>query len=187
MTSRAIDGKGPALEGLHYEVRDDPSISGVHPRSIGVENSGDLDFLSHLPMVVEEEGLGAAFSLVVAGPQADGIDSAPIILSLGVDFWISVDFARRCLQDFAPQSLGQTKHVYGSVNGCLGGLHWIVLIMHRRGRAGQVVYFIYFDVKGKAYVVAHDLEAGVFEQVGYVQAGSGVEIIDAQNFITLAE
>ena len=48
-------------------------------------------------MVVEEERLGASFPLVVAGADSDGVDVAPILLRLGVNLGIAVDFARRSL------------------------------------------------------------------------------------------
>ena len=84
-------------EGLDDEVAHHPAVLRVHPGTVGVEDSGHLDGKVVLPMVVEEERLGASFPLVVAGADSDGVDVAPILLRLGVNLGIAVDFARRSL------------------------------------------------------------------------------------------
>jgi len=75
----AINCDGFILQGLDDEVRDNPSIVRMHIRAIGVENSCHLDAQIVLPPVVEEECLGAAFSFIIARPEADGIDSSSTV------------------------------------------------------------------------------------------------------------
>src|SRR6185295_17168068 len=63
-----------AAQGLHDEIRYHAAILAVHARAIGIENAHDLDVERVLAVVVEEQGLGAALALVVAGTDPDGID-----------------------------------------------------------------------------------------------------------------
>ena len=39
----AVDGEGPALEGLDQEVRHHPAVAGPQPRAVGVEDPDDAD------------------------------------------------------------------------------------------------------------------------------------------------
>jgi hypothetical protein len=59
----------------------------------------------------------------------------------------------------------------------LGGLHRIVLVVHGRGRAGQVVDLVDLDVQRDRHVVPHQLEARVVEQVLDVVLGAGEEVV----------
>ena len=54
-----------------------------------------------LAAVVEEQRLGAALALVVAGAEADRIDVAPVALRLRVHGRVAVDLGGRGLQIFA--------------------------------------------------------------------------------------
>ena len=65
----------------------------------------------------------------------------------------------------------------------LGRLHRIVLVMHRRGRAGQIVDLVDLHIERKGHVVPHQLEAWVVEQMRDVGASAGEEIVDAQDVI----
>ena len=47
----------------------------------------------------------------------------------------------------------------------LGGLHRIVLVVHRRGRAGHVVDLVDLDVERECHIVAGQLEMLVVEQM----------------------
>ena len=44
-----------------------------------------------LPVVIEEQGFRATFSLVVTGPGSDGIDVAPVVFFLRMDVGVTVD------------------------------------------------------------------------------------------------
>ena len=69
-----------------------PSLR-VHARAVGVEDARDLDLELVLAMIVEEQRLGAALALVVAGARTDRIDVAPVVLGLRVHRGIAVDLA----------------------------------------------------------------------------------------------
>jgi len=73
----------PAGERLHDEVADDPAVVGVHARPVGVEDPHHPDVQPVLTVVVEEQRLGAARALVVAGARADAVGVAPVALGLG--------------------------------------------------------------------------------------------------------
>ena len=73
---------GSPVQRLHDEVRDDAAIVRVHARSVGVEDSHDLDVEPVLAVIVEEQGLGAALALVVARRGPDRIDVAPVLFGL---------------------------------------------------------------------------------------------------------
>src|SRR5215510_4898016 len=65
----------------------------------------------------------------------------------------------------------------------LCGLYRIELIVHGRSWTGQIENFIDFDVERETYVMAHQLEARIRQQMMHVASRPGVEIIDAQNLI----
>ena len=77
-----------------------------------------------------------------------------------MDTRVAVDFAGRRLQNLALQALGQTEHVDGAVHAGLGGLHRIVLIVHRRSRASEIVDLVDFDKQRKGHIVAQQLKCG---------------------------
>ena len=114
-----------------------------------------------LPVVVEEQGFGTTLAFVVATARADRIDVAPIILGLRMDGRIAVDLARRGLEDLDLQPFCQPEHVDGAVNGSLGRLNRIVLVMDRRCRAGEIIDLVNLDEERKGHVVADQLEARI--------------------------
>ena len=97
---------------------------------------------------------------------------------------VAIYFRGRCLQDLGPDALCQTQHVDGAVNAGLGRLDRIELIMNRRCRTREIENLVDLDIERKADVVTHQLEPRVRQQVMHVLAGAGVEVIDAENFVT---
>ena len=89
----AVEGDVPARERLDDEVGDHPAVVGVHARPVGVEDPRHLDLQPVLAVIVEEQGLGAALALVVAGARAQRVDVAPIVLALRVDLRVAIDLA----------------------------------------------------------------------------------------------
>jgi hypothetical protein len=69
----------------------------------------------------------------------------------------------------------------------LGGLHRIVLVVHRRGRAGQVVDRVHFHIEREGHIVAHQLEVGVIEQRRDVVLGAGEEVIDTDHIMAIGQ
>ena len=136
-----------------------------------------------LAPIIEEQSFRAPFAFIIAGPQTDRVDVAPIVLFLWVNRRIAINFRGRCLQDLGLHALGEAQHVDRSVHADLRGLHRVELIMHGRRRAGEIENFVDFDIERKTDVVAHQLEQRVREQMLHVASSSGVEIIDTQDFV----
>ena len=132
-----------------------------------------------LAVVVEEQRLGAALALVVAGRGADRVDVAPVALRLRVHGRVAVDLGGRGLQDRAPSRLARPSMLIDPVHGGLGRLHGVALVVHRRGRARQVVDLIHLDVERDRHVVPHQLEARIVEQVvRCCLRDAGEEVVD---------
>ena len=116
---------------------------------------------ARLAVIIEEQGFGAAFAFIITGARADRIDMAPVVLGLRMDGRVAIDFAGRGLQDFRLQALGEAQHVDGAMNGGLRGLNRIVLVLDRRGRAGEIVDFVDFDEQRESHVMAQEFEARI--------------------------
>jgi hypothetical protein len=67
----------------------------------------------------------------------------------------------------------------------LGGLHRIVLIMNRRGRAGEIVDFIDFQVKRESDVVSDQLKIRIVQKMNNIALGTGIKIVDAHHIAIL--
>jgi hypothetical protein len=181
----AIEGDGLAQQCLADEVRYDAPVRRVHARAIGVEDARDLDPHPPFAMIVEEQGFGAPLPFIIAGARADGVHMAPIILALGVDLRIAIDFAGGGLQDFCAGALGQSQHIDRAMHAGFGRLDRVDAILHRGGRTGQIVDLVHLDIEGEGHVVAHIVEIGPAEQLGEVALRSGEEIVDAQHVMPL--
>jgi hypothetical protein len=165
MRAVAKEGDGLILQGLNDETADHPAITGMHPGSVSVEDSNDPNIHIVLAMIVKEKGLCASLSLIIAGPDADGIHVPPIGLILGMGGRIAVDFTCRGLEDPGFDSLCQSEHVNSSEDTGLDRLHRIKLIVNRRCRTGKIVYLIHFKKDRVDQVMADDFEALIPHEV----------------------
>ena len=121
----AVDRQRPAGQGRHDEVGYDAAVVRTHARAVGVEDPSDLDRHVVLAAVVEEQRLGAPLALVVAGPDTDRVDVAPVALVLRVYFRVAVHLGGGGQQDPRLRALGQAQHVDGSDHGRLRRLDWV--------------------------------------------------------------
>jgi hypothetical protein len=96
---------------------------------------------------------------------------------------VAIDFAGRGLKDFRPRALGETQHVDRAVHAGLQCLHGIILIMDRRGRAGEIVDLVDLHIEREGHVVPHHLEARLAQQMLDVAAAAGEIVVDAQHFM----
>ena len=96
-----------------------------------------------------------------------------------MDIWVAIDFRGRRLENFCPQTLRKPQHVDGAVDARLCRLHWIVLVVNGRSRAGEVIDLIDFDVERERHIVTNQLKAMVIEQMIDVASRAGEEVIDA--------
>jgi len=92
---------------------------------------------------------------------------SPIVLGLGVDCGITVDFARGSLDNATLKPLSEAKHVDRAVDGRLGRLHRIVLVVNWRGGTSQIVDFIGLDVQRKGHIVAQKIEARISDALNF--------------------
>jgi hypothetical protein len=66
-------------------------------------------------------------------------------------------------------------------------LDGVTLIMNGTRGAGQIVYLIDFEMYGLCYIMPHDLETVVREQMTYILTRSGEEVVEAENLVALRE
>ena len=125
MSPCSIECEGLIVQSLDNQVRDDSPIVGVHARTVGVENTAYFDRNAVHPVVIKKERFSAPFSFVVTRAVADRVDVAPIILSLGMDVRISVDFTGRGLENFTFEPFGKPQEIEGAENACLRRLNGI--------------------------------------------------------------
>ena len=183
----AIDGDRLVEQRLYDEVRHHAPVLAVHARTIGVEDARHLDRHAGLAVIVEEQRLGGALALVVAGARADRVDVAPIFLGLRMRGRVAIDLAGRGLQDLASQPLGEAEHVDRAVHRGLQRLDRVVLVVDRRGRTGEVVDLVDLDIEREADVVAQELEARIGVQMVDVALGRRKQIVGADDLMALLE
>jgi hypothetical protein len=159
----------------------------VHARAVGIKDADNLDLQIMLAMVIEEQSLRTALTFVIATAEADRVDSTPVAFGLRVNLRVAIDLARRRLQDPGPYALCQPEHVNRTVYGGLGGLHGIVLVMNRARRTSEVVDAVDLNIKGEGYVVAHQLEIWMAQQVRNVAFGSRKKIVNAKHVVAPRE
>ena len=70
------------------------------------------------------------------------------------------------------------------MNAGLGGLHGIVLVMRRRGRAGQIVNLVNLHIQRKGNVVTHQLEMRIVQQAQDVVLVAGEKVVDAKDVVS---
>ena len=155
----------------------------MHARTIGVEDPHHLDAQLVLPVVVEEQRLGAALAFVIAGARADWIDVAPIVFRLRVHARIAIDFGCRRLEDFCAKALGEAEHVDRAMHRRLRRLHRVVLVVDRAGGAGEIPDLVDFHEQREGHVMAQEFKLRIAVQVRDVALLAGEEVIDAQHFL----
>lgn len=121
---------GFILERLDDEIGNHAAIIWVHTRAIGIEYPRNFDAQIVLTSVVEKEGFGAAFALVIARAYPNGIHVTPVILRLRMHLGVTIDFAGGCLKNLCLCAFGQPEHIDGPVHAGLGSLNWVVLVMN---------------------------------------------------------
>jgi hypothetical protein len=176
-----VNGHVLTLQSLDDEVGNDSSIVRVHPGAESVEDSGNSDINTVLPHVTISQGLGDSLSLVVTSSGTDTVDVTPVVFSLGVLLWVSVDLGGGGDEESSLGSLGETKHVEGTHERSLDGLDGVVLVVRGRCGTGQVVdlYLVSLDFgisqdkltvdldeERLDNIVSDHLEVGVTDPVG---------------------
>src|ERR1700694_5306924 len=134
-----MDGDRLVVQRLDDEAGNDAPILRMHVGPVGIEDAGDSDGEPVLTLVIVEQRLGGASAFVVTAARARQINVTAVLLSLRMDVGIAVYLAGGRLQNARVQALGETQHVDRSNDARLRRLNWIMLIVARRGRAGEIV------------------------------------------------
>ena len=100
---------------------------------------------------------------------------------------IAVDLGGGGLQHAGLHPLCQAQAVDGAHHGGLHRLDGIVLVMRRRGRAGEVVDLVDLDLEGIDHVVPQEFKARVGEQVDDVLLPAGEQIVEADDLVPVAD
>ena len=88
----------------------------------------------------------------------------------------------------ALQALGETQHVDGAVNARLRRLNWIVLVVHGRSRAREIVDLINLDIEREGHVVAQEFEVRrAVQQMRDVALAAREQIVGADNIIAAGD
>lgn len=178
-----VDGDRLTLQGLDDEVRDNPTIIGVHARPIGIEDPHDLNVEIMLAVIVEEQGLRAALAFIIARARSDGVNVPPVALWLRMDRWVAIDFGGRGLHDPRLYPFGEAQHVDRPDNADLGRLNRVELVVDRARRTGEIIDLVDLDIEWKANVVPHELEARMASEVIKIALVPSKQVIDAKDFI----
>jgi len=177
----AENGDILVFECLDYKIAHHPAVVWVHPGAIGVEYSDHTYVHPVLPVIVKKERFRTALSFVVTGSGTDGIHIPPIGFILKVYRWIPVYFAGGSLKYLGPNPLGQPQHVDGAHDRSFHGLDRIVLVVHRGGRAGEIIDLIRFDEHGVNQIVSNQLEIRFSDEMSDVLLGAREKIVKAQH------
>lgn len=159
LQSVAIDSKWVATDRLPYKIGHNASIVEHHTRAVSVKNADDTDLHAVLAIVVKRQGFGNTLALVVARPDADGVDIAPILLNLRVDLWVSVHLRSRGEQKPSACALCEAEHVDSTKNVSLDSFDGVVLVMDRGGGTSKVIDLVNLCGKGLGNVMTEKLEA----------------------------
>ena len=159
----------------------------MHARSVGVEDTRDLDTQVVLPSIIEEQRFRAAFAFIVAGARSDRINVAPIVFGLRMNAWIAINLRSRRLQDLCPHTLGKPEHVDGAMHAGFGRLYRIALVVNWRCRAGKIVDLVDFDIEREGHVVAHQFKALVIEQMLDIAPRAAEEVVEQITFAPSAK
>ena len=130
-------------------------------RTVSVKVPSNSNVYPFLTVVIHEKRFGNPLPLIVTRADADGIDISPIALRLGVNCWIAVNFACRCLEDARFHPLCQPQHVNRPQYARLCRFDRVVLVVDRAGRTGEVVDPVDLDHKRVGDVVADQFKTGV--------------------------
>jgi hypothetical protein len=89
--SVSVDGNIFSSQGLDDKIAYHPSVVDSHACSIRIKNSYYFNFYPVLAVIIHHQAFSRPFTLVVTTTDADRIDLAPVIFSLGMDFGITIN------------------------------------------------------------------------------------------------
>lgn len=96
---------------------------------------------------------------------------------------VPIHLTRTGEQKPCPNSLGKSQHIKSTHHIGLNGLDWVILIMNRGGRAGQVVDLIDLQQNRLNDVMPNELEPRVPKMVHQIILPPGKEIINHNHVV----
>ena len=183
----AVDCDRFVAQCLDDEIRDYAAVVDVHLGAVGIENTDDFHRDAVFAVVAHEERFGTAFALVVARAQSQRVHVAPVILGLRMYQRVAVYFRGRSLQDLGAVVTRHAEHVHRTDDRSLRRLDRVVLVVDRRGGAGEVVDLLDLCHVGVDYIVPYDFEIGVFQQVPDVAFVTGKIVVDADYVVSFTK
>ena len=184
MISIPINRNVFSLQGLNNKITDDASVIDGHARSVGIEDADDFGVDGILPAVIHHQAFSGSLAFIVTTSDTNGVDASPIRFFLRVHVRIAIHFRRGCLKDFRFGSFGNSQNVDCAHDIGLNGFDGIELIMHRRGRAGQVVDFVHFQIDGIDDVVTNQLKVRMAEKMGDIFFAAGKKIVQTEDIVS---
>ena len=151
----------------------------MHSRTISIENSYNayVDFVHSV--IIHEQRLGDALTLVVTSSRTNRIDVATIGFRLRVNFWIAVNFRRTRQQDSGTAALGHSQHVDRSQYAGLDRLDWIELVMTWGSGASHMIDLVDFQENRQGHVVSDQFEIRFAKQMDNVRLLAGEKVVQA--------
>ena len=101
--------------------------------------------------------------------------------------WIAINLAGARLQNLRLQTLREAQHIDRAHAAGFRGLDGIVLVVDRRGRAGQIIDLVNLHIKRIDHIMTHQFEARVGQKMRDVAPAAGVEVIDTQHLMSVCE
>ena len=98
-------------------------------------------------------------------------------------FGIAINLRGGCLKCASTGAFRETKGVYRAEHRGLDRLDRVVLVMRRRGWAGEVVDTVYLELERLRHIVANELEIRVGKQVSDVAFPPSEIIIKADYLV----
>ena len=140
-------------------------------------------------MVGHGEGLGDSLGLVVAAAGADRVDVAPVVLALGVNIGVAVNFRGAGQEEPGVLGSGQAERVVGAERADLQRGDRVGEVVGGAGRAGEVENVVDCAVDGDRLgdIVLDELEAGIRGEVVDVLERAGQEVIHANDFVPFGQ
>src|SRR3569833_1984909 len=161
----------------------------MHARAVCIEDACDLDLAAMHASIVEHQRFCRPLALIITGARPCRTDMAGICLGLRVHLGIAIDFACGRLEDAGRFLPCQLEQVQRPKNAGFHRADRILLIMRRRGRAGEIVDPVErpLDAKWFPYIMFDEAEVWMIQQGADVPHGSSVKIVQADDAVSPPE
>ncbi len=175
--------------GFEDEVADNSTVELVQSGTVSIENSCDSDVNTLDSVVLDEKSFRCSFTLIVARPDSNGVDMAPIIFTLRTDFWVTVDFWSWSEEYSGFVLFGKIQNVDRALETSEKSFEGGILVVNGWGGTGQIIDLLGDKINGDfvSDVGVNKFKFGVVNNVLDVPQVTCHEIIDADNFMSFLD